>query len=196
MFKTGSVEVTHEQQSSLSLLSHVSSDSWMHVTCPICDMVFENDGDMKHHQVRVHEYREMCNMYPCEDCGFQGQDVRSLKVHISESHTNSSDENNLEQHGIQQLPFYSRRIKQNFKGLLIDEEGSIEVEESDEEFEMKEIETVVNYSRKRKVTERLQTNKRPKVSQIKEKTNFICDICNASLSRKDSLTRRIKKMHN
>ena len=75
-------------------------------------------------------------------------------MHISESHTNSSDENNLEQHGIQQLPFYSRRIKQNFKGLLIDEEGSIEVEESDEEFEMKEIETVVNYSRKRKVTER------------------------------------------
>ena len=132
MFKTGSelqnhVEVTHEQQSSLSLLSHVSSDSWMHVTCPICDMVFENDGDMKHHQVGVHEYGETCNIYPCEDCGFLGQDVRSLKVHISE--------NNLEQLGIQQLPFYSRRIKQNFNGLLIDEEGSIEVEESDEEFD-------------------------------------------------------------
>ena len=115
-------------------------------------------------------------MYPCEDCGFQGQDVKSLKVHISESHTNRSDENNLEQLGIQQLPFYSRRIKQNFKGLLIDEEGSIEVEESDEEFEMKEIETVVNYSRKRKVTERLQTNKRPKVSQIKEKKNLFVSL--------------------
>ena len=94
-------------------------------------------------------------------------------MHISESHTNSSDENNLKQLGIQQLPFYSRRIKQNFNGLLIYEEGSIEVEESDEKFEMKEIETVVNYSRKRKGTERLQTNKRPKVSQIKEKTLFV-----------------------
>ena len=117
-------------------------------------------------------------------------------MHISESHINCWDENNLEQLGIQQLPYYSRRIKQNFNGLLIDDEGSIEVEESDEEYEIKDIETVVNQSRKRKVTERLQTNKKPKNSQIKEKTSFSCDICNASLSRKDSLMRHNKKMHN
>ena len=50
-------------------------------------------------------------------------------------------------------------MNQNFNGLLIDKEGSIEVEESDEYFKMKEIETVNNHSRKHKVTERLQTNK-------------------------------------
>ena len=142
---------------------------------------------MKHHKERVHEYGETCNIYPCEDCGFQGQDIRSLKQHISESH----DETCLEQLGIKQLPYYSKRIKQNFNGLSIDKDGSFEVEESEEEYEMEE--TIVNNSRKRRVTERLQTKKRPKVSQIKEKTKFICDICNASLSRKDSLTRHIKK---
>lgn len=162
LFKTGGelqnhVEVTHEQHSSLSLLSHVSSDSWMHVTCTICDMVFENDGDMKHHKERVHEYGETCNIYPCEDCGFQGQDIRSLKQHISESH----DETCLEQLGIKQLPYYSKRIKQNFNSLSIDKDGSFEVEESEEEYEMEE--TIVNNSRKRRVTERLQTKKRPKV---------------------------------
>ena len=113
-----------------------------------------------------------------------------MQLHISESH----DETCLEQLGIKQLPYYSKRIKQNFNGLSIDKDGSFEVEESEEEYEMEE--TIVNNSRKRRVTERLQTKKKPKVSQIEEKTKFICDICNASLSRKDSLTRHIKKMHN
>ena len=63
-------------------------------------VLHENYGDMKHHQERLHEYEETCNMYACEDCWFQGQNVKSLKVHISESHKNSSDENSLEQLGI------------------------------------------------------------------------------------------------
>ena len=66
-YKTGRelqnhVEVNHEQHLSLSLLSHVGSDSWMHVTCPICDVVFEN----KRHETLPsmdHEYGETCNMY-------------------------------------------------------------------------------------------------------------------------------------
>ena len=61
------VEVDYEQQSSLSLLSHVSSASWMHVMCPIGDVVFEKYEDMNHHKKRVHEYGKTCNMYPCED---------------------------------------------------------------------------------------------------------------------------------
>ena len=90
---------------------------------------------------------------------------------ISESYANSSDDNSFEQFGIRRLLFYSKRTKQNFDGLSIDKKGLIEVDESDEEFEMKEIETVVNHFRKRKVTERMQSNKRPKVSQIEKLHN-------------------------
>ena len=37
------------------------------------------------------------------------------------------------------LPVYSRRIKQTFAGLNMDEEGSIDIEESKDEFTIDEI---------------------------------------------------------
>ena len=101
----------------LSLLSHASSDSWMYLTCPTCGMKFQTDEDINPHQFSVHEYGETCNMYPCEDCGYQGQDIVSLQNHISEAHSNISEaeqSNNLEDLGIVQLPVYSKRIKQSF----------------------------------------------------------------------------------
>ena len=184
----------------LSLLSHASSDSWMYVACPTCEMKFQTDEHMKHHQVRVHEYGETCNMYPCEDCGYQGQDIISLQNHLSEAHSDISEaenSNNLEGLGIVQLPVYSKRIKQTFPGLIIDEEGAIEVDESDEEFSVTVVETPEKNVRKRKVTEALKPNKKLKQdkTQTINKTAFNCDICKASLSRKDSLSRHIKKMH-
>ena len=191
---------THEQESMLSLVSHSSSDSWMYVTCKTCDMKFKNDEDMNHHVVRVHEYGETCTMYPCEECGFQGQDIVSLQNHISEEHSCISEDetsDNLEDLGIPQLPVYSKRIKQTFPGLIIDDEGVIEAEDSDEEFTVTEVELTKRNLRKRKVTEALKPNKKSKQdnTSIKTKTGFICEICKATLSRKDSLTRHIKKMH-
>ena len=57
-------------------------------------------------------------------------------------------------------------MNQNFNGLLIDKEGSIEVEESDEYFKMKEIETVINYSRK--LTERFKLTRKQKFHRLKK----------------------------
>ena len=60
------------------------------------------------------------------------------------------------------------------------------------------VETPEKNIRKRKVTEALIPKKKSKkdIRQTKTKTAFVCDICQASLSRKDSLMRHIKKMHN
>ena len=147
----------------LSLLSHASSDSWMYVTCPTCGMKFQTDEDINPHQFSVHEYGETCNMYPCEDCGYQGQDIVSLQNHISEAHSNISEaeqSNNLEDLGIVQLPVYSKRIKQTFPGLIIDEEGAIEVDDSDEEFSVTVVESPEKNVQKRKVTEALKRKRK------------------------------------
>ena len=83
----------------LSLLSYASSDSWMNVKCTTCGMQFQTDEHMKYNQVRVHEYGETCNMYPREDCGYQGQDIISLQNHVSEAHSSifeGENSNNLE----------------------------------------------------------------------------------------------------
>ena len=90
---------------------------------------------------------------------------------------------------------------------MIDAEGAIEVDDSDEEFSVTVVESSEKnvqkrkvteaLKRKRKVTEALEPNKKSKQNktQLKNQTVFICDICKASLSRKDSLMRHIKKMH-
>ena len=82
------VEEGHPQVSSLSLISEANSSSWMHVCCTVCEKKFENESDMTFHRVRVHEYGEICQLYPCEECGFSGGDVQSLKDHIENEHSN------------------------------------------------------------------------------------------------------------
>ena len=91
--------------------------------------------------------------------------------------------------------------------MIIDEEGAIEVDDSDEEFSVTVVESPEKnvqkrkvteaLKRKRKVTEALEPNKKSKQNktQLKNQTAFICDICKANLSTKDSLMRHIKKMY-
>ena len=70
-------------------------------------MKFRTDEDMNHHLVRLHDYRETCNVYKCEDCGYQGQDIVSLQNHISEAHISISEakkSDNFGDLGIRQLP--------------------------------------------------------------------------------------------
>ena len=62
-------------------------------------------------------------MYPCEDCGYQGQYIISLQNQIHEAHSITSEvekSNNLDDHDMVRLPVYSNRIKQTFPGLIID----------------------------------------------------------------------------
>ena len=82
------VEEGHPQVSSLSLISEANSSSWMHVSCTVCEKKFENESDMTFHRVIVHEHGEICQLSPCEECGFSGGDVQSLKDHIENEHSN------------------------------------------------------------------------------------------------------------
>ena len=53
-------------------------------TCVQCSNLFENELDLKQHKERVHEYGEVYELYPCEDFGFRGTDVSSLRKYIEE----------------------------------------------------------------------------------------------------------------
>ena len=51
------------------------------------------------------------------------------------NHAEFSFSSDLEDLGIEKEPVYSHRIKQTFTGLVIDEAGSIEVEDSDDDYQ-------------------------------------------------------------
>ena len=61
---------------------------------------------MEFHIQRFHEYGEECALYPCELCGYRGQDVDALRDHISEYHENpeKSSMDNQEVSGPEVLP--------------------------------------------------------------------------------------------
>ena len=154
------IEARHAQISSLALISSASSESWMYVSCDICAMKLQNDADLRNHQIGVHSYLE------CQSCGKIFSTPTKHKKHLSESHAEFSFSSDLEDLGVEKLPVYSRRIKQTFTGLVIDEAGSNEGEDSDDDFQetsdniFREDEIHKKNLRKRKVTESLIPNKR------------------------------------
>ena len=126
-------------------------------------------------------------------CGISFENEAYLSEHHTRVHAT------LEEPGIKRLPIYSKRIKQKFAGLEINEEGSIELDESDEEYVAKD-EVLVDKNedlkknvRKRKVTSVLPS-KRTKLD-TEQNPAFYCHICKISLSRKNSLNRHNKKLH-
>ena len=80
----------------------------------------------------------------------------SIQAHIKERHENLSNVCvSLKEFGITQLPEYSKRCKQNFKELVIDENGDIEVEEDvDENFNLSNDDIDVSHVPGRKSIER------------------------------------------
>ena len=80
-------------------------------------------------------------MHPCEKFGFTGTDIDLIHSHIETFHGSSEETTThitLVDTGIEGQPIYFKRIKQNFDGLVLDNAGNIEVEESDDEYEEKE----------------------------------------------------------
>ena len=70
------IEIVHEQISSLSLISHASSDSWMHVSCNSCEMKLQNGADKRLHEISDHCYQE------CQFCGVLYCSTRELEDHL------------------------------------------------------------------------------------------------------------------
>ena len=85
---------------------------------------------MEFHVQRFHECWEECALYPCELCGYRGQDVDALRDHISEYHENpkKSSMDIQEGSGPEVLPdlFEQKRIVQNLKGIDFDDDSDVE----------------------------------------------------------------------
>ena len=58
----------------------------MYVTWDICSKTPQNEQDLLYHKERVHEYGEFCELYPCDECGIQCDEVHDLKTHKENSH--------------------------------------------------------------------------------------------------------------
>ena len=54
-----------------------------------CTGNFKNEQDLLYHEERVHGYGESGNIYPCNECGYQGPDIVALKKHTEEAHKKS-----------------------------------------------------------------------------------------------------------
>ena len=97
-------------------LASEGSISDIYETCQQCGKIFENELDLANHVERVHEYGETFEIYPCEECGFRGTDIKSIRIHIANSHENtSSASESLEDLGIVKLPVVTKRRKQNLE---------------------------------------------------------------------------------
>ena len=131
--------------------------------------------------------------------------MRELASHMDQGHE-SETECSRESLGISQLPVYTKRRKQNFSELSIDDNGDINVEEedSDPEFTMDDDnddeETVIesepsSQSVKRKITHIVTPPTKRRKIAAKKKTKHICDVCKLAFVQKNSLTRHMKNKH-
>ena len=155
----------HEEFESTFPTMSLASDgsiSDIYETCKQCGKVFENELDLANHEKRVHEYGETFALYPCEECGYRGTDLKEINTHIEEAHRGESllseteassldgsldgsllsetEASSLEELGIKKLPEITQRRKQNLKDLNIDENGEILMEDDtdDEDFDSQE----------------------------------------------------------
>ena len=162
------------------------------------------------HMEREHEYGEECAIYPCEECGYRGQDKIAINQHVKEYHTSNvnsttinletSSNTTLEEFGIQRLPIISKRIRQNFDGMVIDDRGNIEVDDSDDEYsEQIDDELFDDYkpsTKKRKKISVITKSKKAKSSESVSKPDTLsCDLCNVAFTRKDNLSRHNSNKH-
>ena len=76
------MESVHERSwSSFTLISEAEKTVGKYVPC---SMMLKNEADVYLHMERVYEYKEECASYPCEECGYRGQDKLTLNNHIRE----------------------------------------------------------------------------------------------------------------
>ena len=49
--------------------------------CKECDKILYSEADVEMHVTRVHKFGEYWNLFPCEECGFNGSNVIEIKEH-------------------------------------------------------------------------------------------------------------------
>ena len=174
------IESQHDVSMTIpSMISEADDSSWKYVACNACENKFQNEQDLAFHVERVHGYGELCEMYPCEHCGYRSADIVALNSHIEESHRET---------------LYGKRKKQNLQNMNIDlDEDSDDDREwnpADEEVINEEENVVLLRRKKRKITN--QPIAKSKKQKLDPANALSCKKCLKSFARKDSLTRHIK----
>jgi hypothetical protein len=149
---------------------------------------------MNHHRVRVHEYGETCNFYPCEECGFSAGDIDTLNEHVGNGHNETFsasheaekllseefDETSLsEEFDVHEIPV-QKRIKQNLREINFEDDSDDDREWEptlEEEDDLtKEIEDLrSNKKRKLKNTQSELKSAPPKKKVKEHEKALICD---------------------
>ena len=210
------IESQHPQEKSVSLISTANSSYWMLVSCTICNRSFKCESDMYYHVERIHVYGKTCEMYPCEECGFSGQDKKALKDHMISSHSNTeetsyeklleSDLDDSGEHSTRMSEFVvGKRIKQNLQNINLDEDSdddgdwdASQVDDTeDDDIDIKtppRVERTRSFKRKQTGSEESQPQKKTKPAVI-ENTGLACDICDVKFIQKDNLKRHHLRKH-
>ena len=137
----------HDLSSTMpSMRSEAEDSTWKYVTCNDFDSVFQNEQDLLFHKERVHEYGELCQLYPCEHCGFRSGNILDLNNHIETEHREN---------------LYGKRKKQNLS-IDSEEDSDDDAEWTPQQEEVQEDEEDIIVSKKRKIVKNSSiTSKKP-----------------------------------
>ena len=152
--------------------------------CPSCENTFATPSELQAH---VLNHTQDPSLSLVSQAGSEYE-----RLLIEESNVAQDVSETLEDLGITQLPIVSKRKRQNFDDIDIDENGDIIVKEEDDEDIS--FSTTYNYRKKRKAEKEI--NMPPKKNKKSQPSNGLkCEICGNSFSRKDSLTRHKRNQH-
>ena len=200
------IESSHTQEASLTLLSVNSTSDWMFVSCSKCGEKLSNEADLKLHTGTKHGPERNVIELSCKACGETfGNDINLADYEVAhEQARNQEDlfEDTFEMYGIEILLGVTKRRKQNFDDLNIDENGDIEVDNNDENdasFEVNDLQRLlvvdpVLGGKKARKSKRKPTSvvgnvrKKSKATDNNKGINVNeCRICKTTFTRPDNL---------
>ena len=157
-------EMSYEE---LTQISNASESLWRYVPCVSFGEKLENELDLEIHYDNNHTEE-----LKCKECSYKTSNQSMMENHIKDIHPKN---------------LYQKRIKQNLLNVDLEEESDDDYQPSDFEEETEENDNLLKRKRK-KTYQPKQIDKGRK----KHKSEFVCNKCHNTFSRKDSLNRHEK----
>ena len=206
------------KENSHLMMSEADDSSWKYVRCNECKKLFYDENDLLYHHERVHEYGEICEIYPCDQCGFSGTGVREIddhkQSHDSGERTRSTNKTKsfagIDSHDdIEDIDLDNSYLDADWKTtkndemLLKEDQHDYDLNFSCEECEYESVLETDLQTHVRRKHEQKSSNKRKIIeadipnAKKKSKTavSVSCDICQKIFTRKDNVVRHKRKVH-